>query len=135
MDYSRRAAQFSKLIASCDRVGQFFDFAAELRPGPGLDDLGKTGQDAGIDGVCFGRFSDSAGELTYLFWQSDCDFEIGFEQSGNYWAFITAGCFEYDQFNIICFDVFGSAYREKEQMFELARLSVRTDRRPQPGES
>jgi len=97
-------SQGSQLIASGNQVGQFFGFTVELRPWFWLDDLSEACQHSRIDGVCLGQFSDASCELTDLTWRSDYDFEVGFEQSGNDGTFITAGCFKYDQFNIIWFE-------------------------------
>ena len=87
-------AQVGKLSAATHQVSQFVGFGAGGQFWLWLNDLGKTGEDCGIDGVGLGKFADASCEVTNLAWGGDNDFKVCPKQFGNDWTFVAAGCFE-----------------------------------------
>ena len=87
-------AQVSKLSAATNQVGQFVGLRAGGRFWLWLNDLGKTGEDCGIDGVGLGEFADASREITDLTRGGDDDFKVCLEQFSDDGTFVAACCFE-----------------------------------------
>lgn len=91
------SAHGHELLSARDEVVEELFFLCGRGRDAGLSNLCKTGEDQGIDGVCFGQFSDATCEVSNLAWIDNGDRQSGQKKSGDEAVLIRARRFNDNQ--------------------------------------